>query len=83
MRVRNAQARSLKGRKKVGEKIYEYEYYTLPLNLYIKKHAIERWGTDFVVEIDEDTGVICIKPKKIGDLLGLSKCPTIPLGGIG
>jgi hypothetical protein len=51
----------------------------LPLNLYVKKHVIERWGNEFTIEVDEDTGVICVKPKSIGDLLGLAKCPSVPL----
>lgn len=81
MKVRAVEARRMKGKKEVDGKVYEYEYYTLPLNLYIKKYVIERWGKDFVVEVDEDTGVVCIKPKQIGDLLGLAKCPAIPLKG--
>lgn len=81
MKVRSVEARTMKGKKEVGGKTYEYEYYTLPLNLYIKKYVVERWGKDFVVEVDEDIGVVCIKPKKIGDLLGLVKCPAVPLNG--
>ena len=74
-------ARKIKGKKEVDGKVYEYEYYTLPLNLYVKKHVIDRWGDNFIVEVDEDTGVVCIKPKEVGDLLGLAKCPAIPLTG--
>lgn len=79
MKVRNVKAREMKGRKEVGSKVYEYEYFTLPLNIYVKKHVIERWGGEFTIEMDEDTGVVCIKPKAIGDLLGLAKCPAVPL----
>ncbi|ESQ22923.1 MAG: hypothetical protein MGAcid_07420 [uncultured Acidilobus sp. MG] len=81
VKVRHVKAREIKGRKEVGSKVYEYEYFTLPLNLYVKKHVIERWGSEFTIEVDEDTGVICVKPKSIGDLLGLAKCPSVPLRG--
>ncbi|MGC9071680.1 MAG: hypothetical protein ACP5HK_03160 [Acidilobus sp.] len=79
MKVRHVKVREIKGKKEVGSKIYEYEYYTLPINLYVKKHVVEKWGGEFTIEVDEDTGVVCIKPKSIGDLLGLSRCPSISL----
>ncbi|ESQ25473.1 MAG: hypothetical protein OSP8Acid_07890 [uncultured Acidilobus sp. OSP8] len=78
VKVRHIKAREVKGRKEVGSKVYEYEYFTLPLNIYVKKHVIERWGSEFTVEVDDDLGVICVKPKSIGDLLGLTKCPSVP-----
>ena len=64
-RVREAKAKKTIGSKVVGGKKYTYEYFTLPLNLYIKKHIVEKYGTDFIVELDEDSGVIIIRPKKV------------------
>ncbi|WP_048816677.1 hypothetical protein [Caldisphaera lagunensis] len=76
VRDRVVMAKELKGKKDVNGKSYEYEYYTLPLNIYVKKHIIEKFGKNFVVEIDENTGVICIKPKPLEDFIGITKCPS-------
>ncbi len=57
-------ARKVIGKKVVRGKVYTYEYYTLPLNIYIPKNVIEKWGTEFVLERKESDGVIIIKPKK-------------------
>ena len=78
MKVKTVELRGIKGRKEINNKVYEYEYFTLPINVYVRKHVVDRWGKEFIVEIDDDTGVICIKPKKIGDYVGLSKCPIVP-----
>jgi len=63
MRIREARARKNLGRKIIRGKEYRYTYYTLPLNLYIPKHMIEKHGTEYIVEINEDEGVIKIYPK--------------------
>jgi hypothetical protein len=70
-RVRVVSAREIKGRKVIGEKVYEYVYYTLPLNLYVRKNVIEKWGKEFVVESDPDNGIVVIKPKKLAEQEGL------------
>lgn len=64
---RTASARKIIGRKVVKGKVYTYEYYTLPLNLYIPKNMIEKWGTEFIVERDEEAGKITIIAKKALD----------------
>ncbi|OYT49149.1 MAG: hypothetical protein B6U85_00325 [Desulfurococcales archaeon ex4484_42] len=61
---RLAVARKVVGRKVVKGKVYTYEYYTLPLNLYLPKSMVEKWGTEYIVERREDEGVIIIKSKK-------------------
>ncbi|MDP8003315.1 MAG: hypothetical protein ACP5I6_03350 [Caldisphaera sp.] len=76
VRDRKVRAKELKGRKDINGKSYEYEYYTLPLNLYVKKHIIEKFGKDFIVEIDDNSGVICIKPKPLESLIGIAQCPA-------
>lgn len=67
IRVREAKAKLVEGRKVVGNKEYRYKYFTLPLNLYLPKGMVERWGTDFIVEIDESKGIITIRPKKAAE----------------
>jgi hypothetical protein len=62
---RLAVARKIIGKKRVKDKIYTYEYYTLPLNLYLPKSMVEKWGTEFIVERDDEKGVITIRPKKL------------------
>jgi len=64
VRVRTAVARKIIGRKVVRGKEYTYEYYTLPLNLYLPRSVVEKWGTEFIVERDDEKGIITIKPKK-------------------
>jgi hypothetical protein len=63
MREREVEAKKLTGKKSVKGKQYEYQYYTLPLNLYLPKSVVEKFGTKFVLQIDEDNGTIIIKPK--------------------
>ncbi|MEW9491410.1 MAG: hypothetical protein TQ35_0004315 [Candidatus Aramenus sulfurataquae] len=63
MKEREVEAKRLIGKKSVRGKIYEYEYYTLPLNLYIPKSMVEKFGTKYTLEVDEESGTITIKPK--------------------
>jgi len=62
---RIATVRRVIGRKIVRDKVYVYEYYTLPLNLYIPKSMVEKWGKEFIIERNEESGVIRIVPKKL------------------
>ncbi len=62
--TRDVTVRKVVGRKTVKDKVYTYTYYTLPLNLYIPKNVIEKWGTEFVIEKDDEKGTIIIRPKK-------------------
>ncbi|MCE4617616.1 MAG: hypothetical protein F7C32_03425 [Desulfurococcales archaeon] len=64
VRVREAHARMIVGRKSIKGKQYEYRYYTLPLNIYLPKQMVEKWGTEFILILDEDEGTITIKPMK-------------------
>ena len=61
---RATSARRILGRKVVNGKEYRYVYYTLPLNLYLPKSMVEKWGTEFIIERDEDSGKITIISKK-------------------
>ncbi|MEM0014805.1 MAG: hypothetical protein QXX81_06165 [Zestosphaera sp.] len=67
VRRRKVTARRIVGKKVVKDKIYQYEYYTLPLNLYIPKSMVERWGVDFVLERDEENGRITITSAKLAE----------------
>jgi len=62
--TRDVTVRKVVGRKTVKDKVYIYTYYTLPLNLYIPKNVVEKWGTEFVIEKDDEKGTIIIRPKK-------------------
>jgi hypothetical protein len=64
---RVANAKKIIGKKVVNGKTYTYEYFTLPLNLYLPKAMIERWGTEFIIERDEGSGKITIISKKALD----------------
>ncbi|MEM0065375.1 MAG: hypothetical protein QXT76_05110 [Sulfolobales archaeon] len=64
MRRREAKVKKISGKKNVRGKTYTYEYYTLPLNLYIPKSMVEKWGEDYIIERDEEKGMILIKSKK-------------------
>ncbi|BCU67575.1 hypothetical protein HS7_10120 [Sulfolobales archaeon HS-7] len=63
MREREVEVKRLRGKKRVKTKEYEYEYYTLPLYIYIPKSMIERFGFKYRLYIDEENGVITVKPK--------------------
>ena len=60
VRRRTVTARTITGKKTVKDKVYQYEYYTLPLNLYLPKSMVEKWGTEFIIERDEEKGRITI-----------------------
>ncbi len=64
VRRREVRVKKISGRKIIRGKVYSYEYYTLPLNLYIPKSMVERWGEEYVVERNEEKGVIVIKSKR-------------------
>lgn len=64
VRRREAKVKKISGKKNVRGKIYTYEYYTLPLNLYIPKSMVEKWGEEYIIERDEDRGFILIKSKR-------------------
>ena len=61
---RTVTARKMVGKKAVKDKVYQYEYYTLPLNLYLPKSMVEKWGTEFIIERDEEKGRILIYSTK-------------------
>lgn len=63
MKEREVEAKRLVGKKLVKGKVYEYEYYTLPLNLYIPKSMIEKFGTKYMLQVDEESGTITIRPR--------------------
>ncbi len=60
VRRRTVTAKKITGKKTVKDKVYQYEYYTLPLNLYLPKSMVEKWGTEFIIERDEEKGRITI-----------------------
>ncbi len=64
-RVRDAHVREVVGKKVVKDKLYTYTYYTLPLNIYIPKHIIHKYGKEYVVIINSETGEIRAMPKKL------------------
>ena len=65
LRMKNGRIVELKqviSRKTVNGKTYEYPAYTLPLNLYIPKSMVQKYGTKYLLQVDEETGTITIKP---------------------
>ncbi len=65
VRKREVKVREVLGRKIVNNKEYKYTYYTLPLNIYIPKHIVEKMGRDYILEINSETGEIKAYPKKL------------------
>jgi hypothetical protein len=64
-RMREATVREVVGRKVVKDKLYTYTYYTLPLNIYIPKHIVHRYGKEYIVIINTETGEIRAMPKAL------------------
>ena len=65
VRIRDARVKEMIGKKVVKGKLYTYTYYTLPLNIYIPKHVVYKYGTDYVVIVNKETGEIRAVPKKL------------------
>ena len=61
LKVREVKLKKRVGKKNVNGKEYRYEYYTLPLLLYIPKQIAER-SDGFVLEY-YDGGVFVLRPK--------------------
>ena len=70
-KVRKVTARRVVGRKNVKDRVYEYVYYTLPLNLYLPRSYIERWGVEYVVIRDDEKGTITVMPLKLAKEQGI------------
>ena len=70
-KVRKVTARRVVGRKNVKNRVYEYVYYTLPLNLYLPRSYIERWGLEYVVIRDDEKGTITVMPLKLAKEQGI------------
>ena len=64
-RVRLTRVREVVGKKVVKDRLYTYTYYTLSLNIYIPKHVVYRYGKDYIVIINSETGEIRAIPKKL------------------
>ena len=62
IKERVVDAKRLVGKKTVNGKTYTYEYYTLSLNLYIPKSWVTKYGTKYYLQVDEENGIITIKP---------------------
>ena len=60
--TRRIELKRVISRKVINGKSYEYPAYTLPLNLYIPKSMVQKYGTKYLLQVDEETGVITIKP---------------------
>ncbi len=71
IRVRETEVRRIIGKKNVKNKTYNYEYYTLSLNLYVPRNIVEKYGYEFVIVRDEDKGVVTIMPKKLAEEQGI------------
>jgi len=67
-RIRNALVREVEGKKVVKDKLYKYTYYTLPLNIYIPKHVVHKYGREYVVVVNTETGEITAMPKVIYEI---------------
>ena len=70
-KVRVVNVRKITGRKSIKNKLYTYEYYTLSLNLYIPKDVVERYGSEFVVVKDDESGTITVMPKALAKERGI------------
>jgi len=60
------------------ERVYngrKYTYYTLPLNTYIPKHVAEKYGKEYVVIRDTETGVVIAMPHQLLSAILLSEFP--------
>jgi hypothetical protein len=59
--LKNIKAKPLKLCKRNSTGIKEYRYYIVPLNIYINKHYVEKWGKEYVIEIKKCDREITIR----------------------
>ncbi len=71
LKIRRVEVRKIIGHKNVKNKVYNYEYFTLSLNLYIPRNIVERFGTNFIVIRDEEQGTTTIMPQKLAEERGI------------
>ncbi len=64
-KTRETEAKEIIGKKVLKGKVYSYTYFTLPLNIYLPKHIVEKYGKKFVLRMNTETGEIYIAPKKL------------------
>jgi len=62
-------AREIRARKRRGEKVYEYSYFSILLNIYVPKQVVEKFGKEFIVEVDKDLGIVKVFPKKLEEMI--------------
>jgi len=62
MKERIIEAKRRTGKKTVRGKTYEYEYYSLTPYIYVPKDIVKKFGTKFLLQVDEENGIITIKP---------------------
>lgn len=70
-KARLVEARRIVGKKHIRDKTYSYDYYTLSLNLYVPRNIVDKYGKEFVVIKEEETGIITIMPRKIAEEKGV------------
>ena len=77
MEFKKVKARPIKGKKIVKGKKYEFTYYVLPMMMYVRKHIIEGVGDEFIIERDNDRGVLLVYPagKKVRLKIEVTRCP--------
>jgi hypothetical protein len=75
VKAREVTARRIVGKKYVKNKTYSYDYHTLSLNIYVPRNIVEKYGTEYVVLKDEETGIIVVMPKKLAEEKGVKIVP--------
>ena len=70
-KARVVEVRRIIGKKHVKNKTYSYDYYTLSLNLYVPRNIVEKYGKEYVVIKDDESGVITAMPKKVAEERGI------------
>jgi len=70
-KARIVEVRRVIGKKHVKNKTYSYDYYTLSLNLYVPRNIVEKYGKEYVVIKDEESGIITVMPRKVAEERGI------------
>ncbi len=70
--IKKIKVRPITLRKRTTNGYKEYRYYIIPLNLYINKAFIEKWGYKYELEITKCQDEIVLKVKPIKTASGTS-----------
>jgi len=76
LRRKVIRVREITGKRIINKREYHYKYYTLSLNIYIPKRMVEKYGRNYIMEFNRDTGELVIRPSRGTELENIKELCT-------